>query len=84
MLGNKMNWWKAVLARIAMRLSDFLAFIRGIASFDRVLLREVQSMTWGRVMFSRDQTSLETKQGRSNASLCTSQRRRADTTRLSR
>lgn len=79
-----MIWWKDVVARIAMRLSDFFSLIRGITSFDQVLLREMQSMTWDRVLFSSDRTSSEAKQGRSNDALSASQRRRADTTRLSR
>ncbi len=47
-----MNWWKDIPARIAMHFSNFLSLIRGITSLDRVLLREVQPMTWDHMQFS--------------------------------
>ena len=79
-----MNWWKDLFPRIALRFSDFISLIKGIASFDQVLLRDVQSMTWDRVLISSNRTSVDTNPGRSNESLSPSQRRRAVTTRLSR
>ena len=79
-----MNWWKDVPARIAMHFSDFFRLIRGITSLDRVLLREVQPMTWDHMQFSKDRAFLATKQGGLKEPLHASQRRRADTIRLSR
>ncbi len=79
-----MSWWKDVLARIAMHFSDFFSLIRGITLLDHVLLRAVQPMTWDHILSSQDRASLAKKQGRLNEPPSASQRRRANTTRLSR
>ena len=79
-----MNWSKEVVVRMALRFSDFISLIKGIAFFDQVLLRDMQSMTWDRVLTSPDRTSAGANPGPSKERLRPSQRRRAETTRLSR
>lgn len=79
-----MNWWKDVAIRIAVRFSDFISLIKGIAYFDQVILRDVQSMTWDRVLIASHRTAAGAEPGRSPETLSPSQRRRAETTRLSR
>lgn len=79
-----MNWWKDVGIRTVERFSDFIGLIKGIAFFDQVLLRDVQSMTWDRVLISSNRPAAGGDPGRREEDLSPSQRRRAETTRLSR
>ena len=79
-----MNWWKDVAIRVAERFSDFISLIKGIAYFDQVILRDVQSMTWDRVLIASHRTAVGSDTDRSKRTLSPSQRRRAETTRRSR
>ena len=84
MLGDKMSWWKDVLARVAMHFSDFFSLIRGAASLDRVLSLGEPPMTWDHILSAQERASSTTKQVRLEEPPNASQRRRAITTRLSR
>lgn len=79
-----MSWWKDVGIRLSLRFSDFISFIKGIANFDQVILRDVQPMTWDRVLIASHRTAAGTDPDQSKGTLSPSQRRRAETTRLSR
>lgn len=79
-----MTWWKDLAIRSVLRFSEFLGLIKGLAFFDQVLLRDMQSMTWDRVLISSNRPAGGREAGRTKDDLSPSQRRRAETTRLSR